>query len=873
MTKQLLLTLLALVLVTVGQGIASEKAEAVSHDSDVFYYLGFWEWENRGVEPFWQIHSEYIDVVTGIIDMRSIPQMSLQGTGNQCCALISLSEQRTDITLMFLGAVIDGIQVTGDGRDVDTIATALGVDIDSVEYKEIIHELLLDNGDPTGQTKWKPVIPNNFLDYNIILGNKIIVDDIFSDQRNRRFNALRDVPQIQLLRNDYELLRTRVIETTDTRDDDEYLKRAGYYEVKYNLDIRSETQKTRDGELVRPTSSVVDDFDVASNTDIDVYGDWSDCSDTGTWDGVLTVESADDRVHSDQDGTDKAHCGHNGFALSGVDQYVEIVTQWAVQESGTTTRWAGVLTRKDNSADRDGYAFLVSDRDVGDGDDETQLGKRIGGSFTSLVTGNPTVVVATDYTVRLETLGSSIEGFIGGVSQISSTDTSITSGSYTGFVNYSKTETKEFDDFEASDIFADILIDAAVHSQSYSQAGDARRSVWSNETTGYIFYIEDGSTSDFVYKKTTDSGFTWSSVVEIEGTSTYKFDIWYEDWTQFDGGGLIHIAWLDNDDELNYSTLDTSDDTLSTEADIVTGLTVDDTIPSNYDNIVSIVKAVDGALYIQFWANNLGTGGAGLAHGFYKCTTTCTTAGNWSSVSDGADGDLVDGVILYPSNSTDGDDVWMLYLDYSALEITIKVYDQSADSWASETFVDTIIYIQSADMSLNGGVLFSDENLYFAWHDKVGSLHSELTFGKFDGTTFTQISEPRENVWRLALVAILINQNNDDIYIGFVEGVENFRDFVYIKTDDLGVTWDDQISIVYQDADDIKGTWFGQSIDASGGMFYGTWFNDDVNDIFGSPVDFAFPIVADAVGGRNRAFIIAFNTDKEKYSEWLLQAS
>lgn len=84
---------------------------------------------------------------------------------------------------------------------------------------------------------------------------------------------------------------------------------------------------------------------------------------------------------------------------------------------------------------------------------------------------------------------------------------------------------------------AEITIDSSVNASNESQKG--RTLVWTSQTTGYFFYV-DNSTNDLVYVKTTNGGRTWGSIVTVNSGSVSKVSVWYDKWTTGDNGTKIH---------------------------------------------------------------------------------------------------------------------------------------------------------------------------------------------------------------------------------------------------------------------------------------------------------------------------------------------
>ena len=246
--------------------------------------------------------------------------------------------------------------------------------------------------------------------------------------------------------------------------------------------------------------------------------------------------------------------------------------------------------------------------------------------------------------------------------------------------------------------------------------------------------------------------------------------------------------------------------------------------------VVDIVRARGGNLYLGFWGDVDGE------FGFYRSTDDGAT---WTSRAQLADGNAVDGILLMPGNESDADDIWCIYWDRSSNLITVKIYDDSADSWVIEVFIggatDDVSYYQ-----MSAALRHSDNHVIIAAWNVIDSAIADLKVWDGDlssapgGGTVTTLTDVVSNLDASAQVAVFINQQNDDIYVAYLKGGtwEATVDAVYKKSTDGGTTWGSETAISEAAADDIRALWAGHSVGADGGRFQPVFFNMDLTDLF-----------------------------------------
>ncbi len=85
---------------------------------------------------------------------------------------------------------------------------------------------------------------------------------------------------------------------------------------------------------------------------------------------------------------------------------------------------------------------------------------------------------------------------------------------------------------------------------------------WTDVSIAVLVYID--AANDLQYARTTDKGANWS-VTEIEVGNTLSVACWFDKETTGDTGDVVHVGWLDRDDnEAKYVTIDVGTNTLGT---------------------------------------------------------------------------------------------------------------------------------------------------------------------------------------------------------------------------------------------------------------------------------------------------------------------
>ena len=362
---------------------------------------------------------------------------------------------------------------------------------------------------------------------------------------------------------------------------------------------------------------------------------------------------------------------------------------------------------------------------------------------------------------------------------------------------------------------ADITIDNDTY-DFLGELAQPRSLVWTTKDIGYVFFID--SDFDLNYRKTTNGGTNWGSRVAINGTTdTAKFAIWYDKWTSGDSGTIIHIAYIgDVTNIFEYKDLNTSSDSLGSAVDITSGINVD--FGDWNATSISLVKSRGGNIYAGGWTDSVGE------TGFFRATQSPATS--FSSRANVVDGNDIDRIMFLTGKETDNNDIWCIYQDTSSNLITLKVYDNSANSWSESSSIDGInedtsfFQFDCMDRHSDG------HGILIMWTGRTGTsdfvLHDITNI-----TTFTQKTDIITNDATYGSCAILINQNNNDIYAAYSTGTTGAA-IKYKKSTDGGANWGSETALSVS-SDNHQAIYGGTSIKSGDtGRWMPVWFNEEL---------------------------------------------
>ena len=390
---------------------------------------------------------------------------------------------------------------------------------------------------------------------------------------------------------------------------------------------------------------------------------------------------------------------------------------------------------------------------------------------------------------------------------------------------------------------ADVTIDNSIGFFHHERA-NGHTLVGTDKDTQYKIYV-DGD-NDIKYSKSTDGGGTWAAPVTVLAGSILAYAVWFDKWTPGDSGDDIHMVYIDHPTtDIRYRSLDTSSDTLSTETTVRNESSVRNATGFN-EHTIGITKARGGNLYCAFRLSRL----TDDVDFFYRSTDGGST---WTSRASPYESDN-DHVLLYPGDETDNQDVWMIFWDISADEIDLKIYDNSGDSWSTTNISTGMAGWHADHLQMSGCVRHSDNHVLLFAHNAYDSATNDLKGWDIGGSgSITALTDVFTNTQDAAKASVLINQQNDDIYVFYCKGTNWLVsvDVHYKRSTDGGTTWGTETQ--YNDTtDDHRGVYAPMSIDDDGGRVGAAFNNFDLID-FHYNKDNSIAIEAAVSGGSEGA--------------------
>ncbi|KKN86825.1 hypothetical protein LCGC14_0263840 [marine sediment metagenome] len=324
-------------------------------------------------------------------------------------------------------------------------------------------------------------------------------------------------------------------------------------------------------------------------------------------------------------------------------------------------------------------------------------------------------------------------------------------------------------------------------SSSVNVAYDGRQTVKVSASVHYYFYKAVAG-KDVKYVKSSDGGATWGSPVTIASATNFIGvpTVWYDKWTPGQTGNLIHVAYArDGVDGMYHRSLLTTADALSSEGSIDTG------VVSGTKDRATMAKSRGGNLYCAYDAGS-------TARGFARSTDNGL---NWTAKADPWSGEGTgDGerMLLFPGNESDQDDMWLVWWDDDAQEISLKTYDDSGNSF-SEATIDTSMDPDqfAVFQSMSGAIRHSDNHLILVAHsDDANAAHDFKVYDINGAASITAKTNIFTAVTDKFAACVTIDTGNDAIYVGYVVSTTPFtvQHGVYVKSMDGGTSWGAEVT-------------------------------------------------------------------------------
>jgi hypothetical protein len=302
----------------------------------------------------------------------------------------------------------------------------------------------------------------------------------------------------------------------------------------------------------------------------------------------------------------------------------------------------------------------------------------------------------------------------------------------------------------------------------------------------YAFFCD--TSNDLAFRKSTDGGLTWGTPTVMYTGSIFALACWYDRWSGINAD-LIHLAYTEIDtSDVRYRTINVaSADALSTETVIFAGAS------TAGGGALAVARARGGNVYCRVTID------AGAEGGFFRLPNANVPNGAWDAART-IDEALAtnDKWILLPGFAADNQDIIMMFWDTSTDEITRKLYDDSANTWAESTaitaMVDTTVVIASPHFAAAVD-LANSKHWFIAWSG-VDTATAQLRCWTVTESTFAEVtavvSSSTDDQGLAALAFDTVTGYLVAYYVGATDGSETFSTAVkvyYKISTDGGTTW------------------------------------------------------------------------------------
>ena len=402
-----------------------------------FYYMGRWEWyQEIGTKAlatdfdYWRCPGGNC---AGLIDLRSIPQMSRAGGTPEGYGFFVYEEPQLNPSLYYLGNSLNYPLIGSQKQWIEENLSLVQGITQSTILDVLYTDLLILNGDPTGQDRWKPLRGSLKTGVKLYLANELVKREEFT-QDHRAFQGTIDVFQA-----DYSRLKSEGMAIEHLRKVTGAKMQALFGRMDDDLLEPLLGPNAADG-WGRPSTTITESFPGTSDTfggDLswtEVLGDYDNVSDKGV-----------DNTANDGWGSARADSD-----LSSDDHYTEVITTW----TGDNSSAAGPCVRFAAGAETH-YVFTLN----ASGDD-AKIRKVVTGTVTDLDI-KPFTLAAETKTVKLTVDTTTLTGLVGGVQTNTTTDVAISSNLRTGLRSYTGAPLfpiHQFTSFEAADLWGEAVV-------------------------------------------------------------------------------------------------------------------------------------------------------------------------------------------------------------------------------------------------------------------------------------------------------------------------------------------------------------------------------------------------------------------------------
>lgn len=303
---------------------------------------------------------------------------------------------------------------------------------------------------------------------------------------------------------------------------------------------------------------------------------------------------------------------------------------------------------------------------------------------------------------------------------------------------------------------------------------------------GVLYHVYVDTSQDVSFRKSSDNGISWSVSTTVYTGTVAQLCVWYDRWSNI-AAGKIHCAYSDSGvDDIFYRSIDTeSSDALGTETTVFLGSS------TAANGALSITVSRGGNITVA------GSIDAGTEDGAWESNDSgATWTGTVADPSEGATGDQY---LLLPDFNADNQDIQLIFWDASADALSVKRYDNSANTWTETAIASSMVdgTIATAFPHYDAAVDIANSRVIVVAWSAVDASNADLRCWVITNTTITETTTNvvLNSTDDQGLAAITIDVDTGYWYVfygGTAAGSETFETSInvyYKVSKDQGTTW------------------------------------------------------------------------------------
>lgn len=342
-----------------------------------------------------------------------------------------------------------------------------------------------------------------------------------------------------------------------------------------------------------------------------------------------------------------------------------------------------------------------------------------------------------------------------------------------------------------ADVIAAVTVNTAVH---FNGGGTNYLVKSVNGVYPYYMFFVDGA-NDLSLTKSYD-GITWTTPSVLHAGTMIAISVWYRRWSGINSD-VVDIAFTESvNSDIRYLSLDLSTETLGSEIVVFNG------VSTASGGSLSITTCRDGTLRVVGSIDN------GVEDGAWSSIDNGATWGD--TIADPSEGATNDQYYALPGYNSDQADFMIVFVDASANGLSVKRYDDSANTWTETALITDTNFVDVTPSTNYPHVacvadVTNSRNIVIAW-GAVDSANADLRCFIITDTTITEVTNVVLNSTDdQGFAALGIDTTTGDWYAfygGSSDGAQTFPTsialYYKVSTDD-GATWGSETRITWTD--------------------------------------------------------------------------